>query len=427
MVGCGGDNQWTFFWNLRTCEMRHESCQKKSHNLRMPKFSKPFKLPTKPYIARAIRARTTRAPRRDEAHDDKTCAICLESFEAGEFCTVIRCGHAFHASCERAWMAQKPNGGCAVCRDGAFPTETLTDQQVFVTELLVDAQQSIGPTQLAIMSDLVSISTQTFDETLARQAFDDTLEWTGGDLLSSMTGAILWRLIDAFVQTPSDLIPHVIRGRLVGPEIARHMVSLVLETTYDRERQEDIVAKEFYSRALRVKLGYLLADSKQTLARGAPLVCMGVVVPPEPAFEGVFRGVSGESNLDDESYEAKRAISDMVTLKLVTTRGIDPSMQRKIRQSVPKRVSDEVYENPIVMAFVLEAMLADEHFLDHDDWLTQLIKTSPLMQRTEFCLAMIVPSIMPNARSRYPLHALVHESVQRDTHFKSEVARLLTK
>lgn len=387
--------------------------------------SKTFTLPRKQYIGRAIRARAARVPRRDEVHDEKTCAICLEPLQEGELCTVVKCGHPFHTSCERAWKAEKPHGGCAVCRDGAEQPEPQTDRQLFVAELLFEAHQPVGSTQFAIISDLVSINTNAYDENLAREAFEDTLAWVGGDVLSSMTGAILWRLMDAFLQEDATEIPHVIRGRLVGPSIAEAMVALVLETTYDRVRQQSLVVKEFYSRALKVKLGYL--NAKQAQCRQARIVCMGIVAPPDanvPEFEDLFDCSMPRVDVSSESYATKKAISDLLTLALVASRNINRDLKSKIRRGVPNRVDDEVYDSPIVMAFAVEAVLADSNFFEVDDWLSKQIKGSLLFRRIEFCLAVLTPSISRDAPSRDPLLALVHGSVKKDRFFQRELARL---
>lgn len=46
---------------------------------------------------------------------NKECAVCLESFEAGEWCRRLAgCNHVFHVSCVDSWLAKVLN--CPVCR-----------------------------------------------------------------------------------------------------------------------------------------------------------------------------------------------------------------------------------------------------------------------------------------------------------------------
>ncbi|KAL0342822.1 UNVERIFIED_CONTAM: putative RING-H2 finger protein ATL50 [Sesamum calycinum] len=46
------------------------------------------------------------------------CAVCLESFRAGEKCRILpKCGHCFHAECIDSWLLK--TAACPVCRTGA--------------------------------------------------------------------------------------------------------------------------------------------------------------------------------------------------------------------------------------------------------------------------------------------------------------------
>ncbi|KAL8135124.1 hypothetical protein AgCh_009959 [Apium graveolens] len=46
---------------------------------------------------------------------NKECAVCLESFETGEWCRRLAgCKHVFHVSCVDSWLAKVLN--CPVCR-----------------------------------------------------------------------------------------------------------------------------------------------------------------------------------------------------------------------------------------------------------------------------------------------------------------------
>nr|XP_017245952.1 PREDICTED: RING-H2 finger protein ATL56-like isoform X2 [Daucus carota subsp. sativus] len=46
---------------------------------------------------------------------NRECAVCLESFETGEWCRrLVRCSHVFHVTCVDSWLAKRLN--CPVCR-----------------------------------------------------------------------------------------------------------------------------------------------------------------------------------------------------------------------------------------------------------------------------------------------------------------------
>ncbi|KAK1388297.1 putative zinc finger, RING/FYVE/PHD-type [Heracleum sosnowskyi] len=46
---------------------------------------------------------------------NKECAVCLESFETGEWCRrLVGCNHVFHVTCVDSWLAKVLN--CPVCR-----------------------------------------------------------------------------------------------------------------------------------------------------------------------------------------------------------------------------------------------------------------------------------------------------------------------
>ncbi|EYU42553.1 hypothetical protein ABFS82_09G023800 [Erythranthe guttata] len=49
------------------------------------------------------------------------CAVCLESFGAGEKCRILpKCNHIFHAECIDMWLVK--TGACPICRTGAIAT-----------------------------------------------------------------------------------------------------------------------------------------------------------------------------------------------------------------------------------------------------------------------------------------------------------------
>lgn len=49
--------------------------------------------------------------------DVSVCAICLETFAAGDLVDGLPCGHAFHAPCMHRWL-QRASGklACPLCR-----------------------------------------------------------------------------------------------------------------------------------------------------------------------------------------------------------------------------------------------------------------------------------------------------------------------
>ncbi|CAA0826740.1 E3 ubiquitin-protein ligase ATL42 [Striga hermonthica] len=50
------------------------------------------------------------------------CAVCLESFKAGEKCRVLpTCGHIFHVGCIDSWLLK--TGACPICRTSAKSDE----------------------------------------------------------------------------------------------------------------------------------------------------------------------------------------------------------------------------------------------------------------------------------------------------------------
>ncbi len=51
----------------------------------------------------------------DTCGNENTCSICLGDLdEEGEQCYVRNCGHSFHRSCIKSWIARSL--GCPVCR-----------------------------------------------------------------------------------------------------------------------------------------------------------------------------------------------------------------------------------------------------------------------------------------------------------------------
>ncbi|KAF7846461.1 hypothetical protein BT93_L4304 [Corymbia citriodora subsp. variegata] len=55
-----------------------------------------------------------RGDAREEFSSDE-CVICLEGFEEGEECWVMKtCGHVYHESCIKEWLAR--NQRCPLCR-----------------------------------------------------------------------------------------------------------------------------------------------------------------------------------------------------------------------------------------------------------------------------------------------------------------------
>ena len=51
-----------------------------------------------------------------EALYEEQCAVCLESFEAAEPVTSLRCSHRYHTACVRAWLEHSQCAWCPLCK-----------------------------------------------------------------------------------------------------------------------------------------------------------------------------------------------------------------------------------------------------------------------------------------------------------------------
>ncbi|XP_075899235.1 RING finger protein 148-like [Nelusetta ayraudi] len=66
---------------------------------------------------RAIRRLQVRTLKRDDeeaASDVHMCAVCMESYKAGEVVTVLTCDHIFHKACIEPWLLERRS--CPMCK-----------------------------------------------------------------------------------------------------------------------------------------------------------------------------------------------------------------------------------------------------------------------------------------------------------------------
>ncbi|KAJ3593088.1 hypothetical protein NHX12_005425 [Muraenolepis orangiensis] len=61
-----------------------------------------------------LEVRTIKRGDPETGEDDQTCAVCIESYKAGDVITVLTCGHIFHKACIEPWLLAKRT--CPMCK-----------------------------------------------------------------------------------------------------------------------------------------------------------------------------------------------------------------------------------------------------------------------------------------------------------------------
>ncbi|AWP01361.1 putative E3 ubiquitin-protein ligase RNF128-like [Scophthalmus maximus] len=84
------------------------------YNLRQHRRSeRRLKSDAKKAIGR-LRVRTLKRDDEETTSDSHMCAVCIESYRAGEVVTVLTCDHIFHKACIEPWLLEKRN--CPMCK-----------------------------------------------------------------------------------------------------------------------------------------------------------------------------------------------------------------------------------------------------------------------------------------------------------------------
>lgn len=61
-----------------------------------------------------LEVRTVKKGDAETGADAQTCAVCIESYKAGDVITVLTCGHIFHKACIEPWLLEKRT--CPMCK-----------------------------------------------------------------------------------------------------------------------------------------------------------------------------------------------------------------------------------------------------------------------------------------------------------------------
>ncbi|XP_037309547.2 E3 ubiquitin-protein ligase RNF128-like [Pungitius pungitius] len=61
-----------------------------------------------------LQVRKLMASDEETASDSHVCAVCIESYRAGEAVTVLTCGHIFHKACIEPWLLERRT--CPMCK-----------------------------------------------------------------------------------------------------------------------------------------------------------------------------------------------------------------------------------------------------------------------------------------------------------------------
>lgn len=61
-----------------------------------------------------LRVRTLRRGDEETASESHVCAVCIESYRAGEVVTVLTCDHVFHKGCIEPWLLERRT--CPMCK-----------------------------------------------------------------------------------------------------------------------------------------------------------------------------------------------------------------------------------------------------------------------------------------------------------------------
>uniref|UniRef100_A0A8C6TCY3 Si:dkeyp-86f7.4 n=1 Tax=Neogobius melanostomus TaxID=47308 RepID=A0A8C6TCY3_9GOBI len=84
------------------------------YNLRMHRRSeRRLKSEAKKAIQR-LQVRTLKRGDEETTSDTTVCAICIESYKAGEVVTVLTCDHIFHKTCIEPWLLERRT--CPMCK-----------------------------------------------------------------------------------------------------------------------------------------------------------------------------------------------------------------------------------------------------------------------------------------------------------------------
>ncbi|XP_049573259.1 E3 ubiquitin-protein ligase RNF128 [Syngnathus scovelli] len=61
-----------------------------------------------------LKVRTLKGDDQETTSDSHMCAVCIESYKAGEVVTVLTCDHIFHKACIEPWLLEKRT--CPMCK-----------------------------------------------------------------------------------------------------------------------------------------------------------------------------------------------------------------------------------------------------------------------------------------------------------------------
>lgn len=78
--------------------------------------------------ARALGGNRRMRQRPTDMDKHKQCSICLDSFNAGETCSMLACGHPYHSKCIENWLARRP--ACPLCRKPTSVATTISFEEL---------------------------------------------------------------------------------------------------------------------------------------------------------------------------------------------------------------------------------------------------------------------------------------------------------
>ncbi|KAM3877438.1 E3 ubiquitin-protein ligase RNF128-like [Diretmus argenteus] len=84
------------------------------HNMRVQRSAeRKLKSEAKRAVGR-LKVRTLKRNDEETGSDLHTCAVCIDSYKAGEVVTVLTCGHIFHKGCIEPWLLERRT--CPMCK-----------------------------------------------------------------------------------------------------------------------------------------------------------------------------------------------------------------------------------------------------------------------------------------------------------------------
>ncbi|GAA6218868.1 RING finger protein 148-like [Lates japonicus] len=131
-----------------------------------------------------LQVRTLKRDDEETTSDSHMCAVCIESYKAGEVVTVLTCDHIFHKACIEPWLLERrtcPMCKCDILKALGVEEETKesisTDSPPDVTVITVAGGDTLYEVPL---TDRVSPDPERHQHRYDNRAYEEDLEATRG-------------------------------------------------------------------------------------------------------------------------------------------------------------------------------------------------------------------------------------------------------